>query len=202
MTKDRNDIKSDVTLIDQLQYFKELFLKYYDMLCVYSLRYVKDIDVSKDIVQDSFVDLWEKRDELDMSTSLKSLLYRYVHNKSIDYTRHLSSNNETLNEKVIEHPLDLEWSLILSEQIDEDIDCKIITDEVNKCLDELSPKCADIFRMSREQGMTNKEIAEKLQVTIKSVEKQKTKAISFIREHLMNSGYLTMFLFALLLMKK
>lgn len=190
------NMKSD-TLIEHIQYFKESFLKYYGMLCVYAMQYTEDADISRDIVQDCFADLWEKRDKLDYTMPLKPLLYKSVHDKAIDYTRHSSTKNESLNTDIEEHPLDIKWREILGQQPDDEIDCGLIRQEVDRCVAELSPQCARIYKMSREEGLSNKEIAARLQVSIKSVEKQITKALSTIRYHLLNRGYLSLIFYAL-----
>jgi len=196
------EVNINLQLTVQLQCFKELFLNHYSSLCVYALRFVDDSDACKDVVQDCFIGLWEKRAQLDFSRSLKPLLYKSVHDKAIDYTRRASTQNATLDEAVALHPLDVEWEAILSEQILDEIDCKQIVEEVNKCLDGLTPYCANVYRMSREEGLSNKEIAERLKISVKAVEKQMTKALSIIRKHLMNTGYLTFIFFALLFLPR
>lgn len=196
------EVNINIQLAAQLQCFKELFLKHYSSLCVYALRFVDDSDACKDIVQDCFITLWEKRAQLDFSRSLRPLLYKSVHDRAIDYTRHAFAQNTTLDEAVALHPLDVEWEAILSEQIIDELDCKQIVEEVNKCLDELTPYCAGIYRMSREEGLSNKEIAERLKISVKAVEKQMTKVLSAIRTHLMNTGYLTFIFYALLFLPR
>lgn len=196
------EVNINLQLTAQLQCFKESFLKHYSPLCVYALRFVDDSDACKDIVQDCFIGLWEKRAQLDFSHSLRPLLYKSVHDKAIDYTRRASTQNPTLDEAVTLHPLDVEWEAILSEQILDEIDCKQIVEEVNRCLDGLTSYCANVYRMSREEGLSNKEIAERLKISVKAVEKQMTKALSAIRAHLMNTGYLTFIFYALLFLPR
>src|SRR5574344_1991859 len=83
-------IAEDQFHIAQIQQFKEQFLKHYVSLCMFALRYVNNTEVCQDIVQDSFLVLWEKRENIDLNSSIKPLLYKTVHNKAIDYLRGLS----------------------------------------------------------------------------------------------------------------
>lgn len=198
MADKNREIQIDASLIEQLQYFKGLFLKHYSLLCVYAMRYVNDAEISKDIVQECFIDIWEKRNQLDLSINIKPLLYKVVHDKAIDYTRHSFTKSVSID-NMNEHPLDKEWRLVLSTQIDDDIDCTLIAEEIQKCLRTLPPRCTSIFRMSREEGLSNKEIAEKLGISIKAVEKQMTKALTTLRAHLIHTGYLSAVFIAIFL---
>jgi RNA polymerase sigma-70 factor (family 1) len=184
--------------IEHLEYFKEQFLKYYVSLCVFALRYVKDADVSKDIVQDCFLSLWEKRGSIDYSTSIKPLLFKSVHDKAVDVIRQSSVNNIHLNQEAGTHPLDELWDKAIIENTDEKIDCVSIQKEIDTVVSKLPNRCMLIYKMSREQGMSNNDIAEKLHINVKSVEKQITKALSSIRTHLVHTGYMPFVLFALI----
>lgn len=195
-------MESDSISVEHLLYFKELFLKYYEPLCVYALRYMNDADTCRDIVQDCFVDLWEKRSRLDFSSPLKPLLYKSVHDKSVDYNRRAATNNENIDEVICIHPLDIAWNKMISEHIEGEVDCKLVQDEIDMCVKNLPSQCAKIFRMSREQGLSNKEIALNLHISIKAVEKQITKALSAIRSHLINTGYASFIVYLILYFQK
>jgi len=67
--------------------FEDLFRTHFSSLCFFSLKYVSDLDASKEIVHSVFVKLWERRNELDTTASLKSYLFTSVHNRSLNYIR-------------------------------------------------------------------------------------------------------------------
>jgi RNA polymerase sigma-70 factor (family 1) len=174
----------------QIQQFKEQFLKHYVSLCMFALRYVNNPEVCQDIVQDSFLVLWEKRENIDLNSSIKPLLYKTVHNKAIDYLRGLSPTITNAEEVSLLPDLEELWDNTFMESTDEEIDCQSIQNEIDEVVMHLPEQCARVYRMSREQGMSNAEIAKSLQISVKAVEKQITKALSTIRIHLINTGYM------------
>lgn len=161
--------------------YEELFIKHFDELCAYAYTYVSDIDVSKDIVQETFLSLWAKREEYSPS---KALLYTGVRNKAID---HLKSAHVKTQAKDV----DLEQyihSLIVDQN--SNIHVNDLFNEIQNGISALPEQCRKIFLLSRISHKKNTEIAELLGISVKAVEKQITKAISRIREHLYHIGLL------------
>lgn len=168
--------------------FKSLFLEYYEALCYYACKYVNDTDVSQDLVQDVFFDLWKKRDTIDFAEPIKPYLYKATYNKSIDHIRQTRLRNEKLEEPEPGSFLDFYINNMIS-NAEEELHLKDISREINNCIDNLPPQCKKIFNLSRQTGLKNKEIAEKLDISIKAVEKQISKALNEIRNHLNNKGF-------------
>jgi RNA polymerase sigma-70 factor (family 1) len=182
-----------------LQYFKTLFLKYYESLCIYSYRFTKDADVCEDLVQAVFMELWEKRHELDFTHSLRPLLYRCIHNKAINYIESSDYTRiEVLDEITAIHELEDLAEEIITNDADSNLECERIMSEATACISKLPNRCQQIFKMSRELNLSNKEIAEKLNISVKAVEKQLTKALSELKKNLSQQGYL-LFLFYMLI---
>lgn len=149
--------------------FEILFRKLYLPLGMYALRIVDDADVAEDLEQDAFMKAWlyiENGGEIENFTSF---MYRTVRNVCISYLR---NRPEMLGEELI------------SEVADEEIDTSFRDARIWKAIDELPEKCREIFLMSKRDGLSNEEIAEELDISIKTVKNQMTKAFSRLREAL------------------
>ncbi|MBN2481082.1 MAG: RNA polymerase sigma-70 factor [Bacteroidales bacterium] len=160
-----------------LKAFEALFRKHYEMLCTYAVRFVHDSDTAEEIVQDLFYTLWEKRMQLKIETSLKSYLYTSVHNRCLKYLRHRNVES-SYRDYYFKHNSE-------TEATPEDI---TRTEEVHKIvshtLDALPDKCSKIFRLNRFDGLRYHEIAEKLSISVKTVEANMGKALKLLRRNL------------------
>ncbi|PLX04410.1 MAG: RNA polymerase sigma-70 factor [Marinilabiliales bacterium] len=154
--------------------FEEVYREYYIPLCYYCLRYVETLEDSEEIVQDLFVKIWEKRTELEINTSIKAYLYRSVQNYALNY----------LNKKKTED----RYLMIHSRQIHDEFDIdrnELVEEELRLLLKhailKLPEKRRRIFELSRFDGMKYSRIAEKLSISVKTVESQMTKALKYLR---------------------
>ena len=162
--------------------FEKLFRRYYKPLRSYAFRFLNDKDLSEDITQDVFFELWSHRNDLSLDDSLKSYLFKSVYNRSINvlnsYSARHSTSLETISDQEFLHHImktqNQENSLLLKE----------LESEIQAFMETLPDQCRKIFILSRTQGLKNKEIAEKLGISIKAVEKQITKALSELRIYL------------------
>lgn len=162
-------------------FFKELFDIYYQRLFLYARSYIGDQDIAEDLVQDMFCHLWEKRKDLVIFTSLSSYLFRAIHNRCIQYLRHRKVAGKyreihkmKLREAEIMYNRATEFSF--SEQQVKEI--RALYDQTSQRLPE---KTREIFRMSREDGLTNQEISDSLGISIKTVEYHMSKALKSFR---------------------
>lgn len=155
-------------------YFRRLYLP----LGMYALRIVDDADVAEDMVQDAFMNTWERLDGGLEISNFKAFMYRSVRNECLSY---LSSLKEKVGEEFI------------PEAGEEEIDTSFRDARIWKAIDELPEKCREIFLMSKRDGYSNEEIANELGISIKTVKNQMTKAFSRLREAL-NSGHKPFFL--------
>lgn len=149
---------------------------YHHKLCVYANSLVKNIYSAEDIVQNVFIKVWEQRTRLKSDYALKSFLYKLVYNEFIDlYRKNQSlfslekSYYDALNSIVFE---------------DDSESFQRVLNVVNKEIQNLPPKCKEVFILSKKEGLTNIEIAEHLEVSVKTVEAQITKAFSILRTSL------------------
>lgn len=174
------------------RHFKKLFFDYYDSLCFFLYKYIPEYTVCEDIAQDVFYELWKSRHKLDLSFSMKHLLYKAARNKALNYLKsHEHSKTEKLDSLSADSSNPDFRSLAI--QQDEELYSKDLADAITQIIAGLSPQCNKIFVLSREAGLKNKEIAATLSISIKAVEKQIAKALQIIRSELYKKGYLLSF---------
>ena len=170
--------KNDIDLIKSLKKgdefgYTHLVKTYHHKLCVYALSLTNNDDSAEDIVQNVFMSIWKNRLKLKEEFVLKSYLYKSVYNEFIDQYRK-QKNVITLEKKYIDA-----LTYIVEEEDEKSLErlMKIVKKEIEN----LPPKCKQIFLLSKEEGLTNIEIAEHLNVSIKSVEAHITKAFKILR---------------------
>lgn len=156
--------------------FEALFRQHYSVLCSYANKFIDDIDASEEIVQDLFCNLWNNREKLEIS-SIKSYLFRAVRNSCFNLIKHINIREEykTFNESEIK--LD-------EDKIDDNIDASELEVKIRETIELMPPERKKVFIMSRFEGLKYKEIAERQNISIKTVENQMGKAIKFLKEQL------------------
>lgn len=142
-------------------------------LCVYAYGLTRDQDLAEDIVQNVFIRTWRKREKLKSEFSISSFLYKLVYNEFIDQYRKQKAVFP-LEKKYIE-----ELTYIVEEQ--DAIALEHLIALVKKEIQNLPPKCKETFLLSKENGLTNIEIAEYKNISLKTVEAHITKAFSILR---------------------
>lgn len=164
-------------------YFEKIYKKYFNVLQAYALRIVSKSEAAEDIVQEVFLECWDKRTSLDLSNSLKPLLYTVTRRKSIDFLR--KSENKNIVFSDYESDVDQLFYETLSS--DNEIDANEMERAIDRSIGMLPIKCKEVFLLSRKQGLKNREISEKLDLNIKTVEKHISRALKEIRENLVAS---------------
>jgi RNA polymerase sigma-70 factor (ECF subfamily) len=160
-----------------------LFSIYFPRLNDFARNVVKDGVISQDIVQDVFVKVWEKKDEIE-SINMEAYLFRLVRNRCIDYIKHLKVVNNRMQEIQISSKYEELYRIdfIGNEPyvlIEQELKLKI-----EKTIQTLPDRCREVFILSRMNGLKNKEIAEKLNINIKNVERHLSRAMQSFRENL------------------
>ena len=168
--------------------FRELFDSYFRILTTYAYRFVNDWQTAEDITQDVFMSLWEKKESIDFDDPIKPYLYRAVYNRSINYLNSALMQKRIEGAETIDELINRE---ILSYNQHDTLLLKEITDEINQFVDTLPPQCRTVYKLSRERNLRNKEIAARLGVSEKTVEKHLSKALSEIRNHLVRLDILS-----------
>jgi RNA polymerase sigma-70 factor, ECF subfamily len=167
MLRAKKDTPSESS-IDDHQRFKELFELHYRPLTVFALDYVGDLETARDIVQNVFVKLWEIRQTLLINKCAKAYLYQCVKNSCLNYSK--SRFRRTV--LTIELPVQI---------LEDDALNRIIAVEslelIYKAIENLPEKCREIFKLSRIKQLKHSEIAQKLNITEKTIENQISIAI-------------------------
>jgi RNA polymerase sigma-70 factor (ECF subfamily) len=164
-------------LFENLKEFELLFRQYYQMLCNFALKYVNDDDVAEEIVQDLFYILWEKRLELKINTSVKAYLFTAVHNRCLKYIKHRDVENK-YKKYYLKHESEID---------NESHDFENMGDLygiINQTLNSLPDRCSRIFILNRFEGLKYHEIANKLSISVKTVEANMGKALKLLRKNL------------------
>jgi RNA polymerase sigma-70 factor (ECF subfamily) len=151
-------------------------------MCFFAQKYVKDSETAREITQAAFINLWEKRETINMDRPVKSYLAMVIHNKCTNYLRD--------NRKFDQNILNIENLLEVPEYDGAD---SMVESELKARIDssiaELPEKCREIFVMNRYENLKYQEIADKLQISVKTVETQMSKALQHMRVRL--AEYLT-----------
>ncbi|RLD50220.1 MAG: RNA polymerase sigma-70 factor [Bacteroidetes bacterium] len=179
--------KPNISLLNKVS-FEDLFKTYFKPLTAFAFKFVNDIDEAKSIVHDVFVKLWEKRDDIDMTKSVKSYLYTSVNNRSLNFIRDNKKFNR--NENVFDNQSSS------APNVEEELSSLEIQKKIDASLNSLNPKVKRIFEMSRYEGLKYKEIAEELNLSVKTVETHMSTALKVLRENL--KEYLTVILLLIL----
>ena len=140
------------------------------------MGYLGDRDAAQEIVQDVFINLWQKKDVIDPAKSVKAYLYTSVKNRCLNHIRD--------NKKFRSYYLDVELELEIPHEDTDNISESETRDKISAALDKLPERCRQVFELSRFDEMKYKEIAEKLGISVKTVEVQVSKALKILRNEL------------------
>ena len=162
-----SDIISLIRQGDQ-KTFETLFTDYFARLCEYSFLIIKDKEVAAEIVQDFFAKLWENRAKANIQ-SIKAYFFKSIHNNSIKYISKKKNFESIIDVK--------EYGFVMPHDFE-------LPEKLEKSVNELPPKCKEIFLMSRLDKLRHNEIAEKLGISPKTVEVQIRKANLILKEKL------------------
>ncbi len=170
------------------QFIDDLFRQYSKPLFYYAAKFV-DIETARDIVQDVFVKLWTDH-SISINQSLNALLFTMIRNNCLQHlekqkvrNKYFESAGLLLREDELRYYMEERTSLIEQE----------LEDKLNEVLNNLPERCREIFKMSRFENKKNREIAEELDISVKAVEKQVTKALATIRTEM--KDYLPLLIF-------
>jgi RNA polymerase sigma-70 factor (ECF subfamily) len=157
--------------------FESLFRSSYVSLVRYAKTLIKDYDTAEEIVQDLFFRLWQDKEKINIESSLNGYLFRSVHNRCLHHIEH--------NRIVERHAEEMSYRQTESPESPSDIlSYKELQDKIARILERLPEKCGKIFAMSRFEGLKYTEIAEKLSVSVKTVEANMGRALKEFRKEL------------------
>ncbi len=159
---------------------RQMFDDHYEMVCRSIYRFVPDTSMAEDLAQDVFLRFWEKRHSIDINTSLPAYLRRMGVNEGLGYLRRNKRWEADAFEPGAEPGMDdsAEDHYLQAE----------LQENVTAAINGLPPKCRMVFQLSRYEELTYKEIADQLEISVKTVENQMGKALRVLRQKL--QGYL------------
>ncbi len=155
--------------------FESLFRSSYVSLVRYAKKLIKDHDTAEEIVQDLFFRLWKDKDKLQIESSLNGYLYRAVHNRCLHHIDHnrvvekYAREMAVMEQETNESPTDI-------------LHYRELQAKIAAILERLPEKCGKIFCMSRFEGLKYSEIAEKLSISVKTVEANMGRALKEFRK--------------------
>ena len=165
---------------------KQLFYQFYPFLCNTVFRILKDKALAEDLAQDTFFKFWEKRESIDVQTSLKAYLRRMAVNEALYYLR----KNKKFQKASDVEPGDIGGT---TDTVEDTLLHQELEDKIGAAIKTLPPRCQEVFKLSRFEDLSYKEIAAKLDISIKTVENQMGKALKILRAAM--KDYLHFFLF-------
>ena len=177
-----NKTLTDSELLHHLQIgdssaYTEIYERYYYLMFVFVYKKIRDEDLAKDIIQELFANLWEKREALTAVNNLASYLFTAVRNKVFDFISH-----QHVKSKYIQSIAD--YSATNNANTDYLVRENQLKVYIDKAIDELPSKMREIFELSRKSDLTYKEIAEKLSLSERTVNNQISNALSRLRTKL------------------
>lgn len=158
--------------------FESVFREFYAPLCVHARRYLVDGDVAEEVVQDMFFKMWERREALAINTSLAAYLFKSITNHSLNYLKyqqHAQKYQDFIGFRTDDNRAVSPHDALVHSDLEK---------QLFGLVKSMPERRRMIFEMSRLEGLRYNDIAEKLGISVKTVEVQMSKALEFMREHL------------------
>lgn len=156
--------------------FKQLYLRYRPGLISFACSYLANEGQAEEVVNDVFLGLWKKRETLEYSDDLKSYMFTSVKNRCFNAIR----KNKQLSETPIE-----DWDMpVQMHDASQKLEAMELSAQINYLIDEMPPKCRQVFLLSRMEDMSYKEIAAHMEISPKTVENQIGNALKFLKLHI------------------
>ena len=172
--------KNDALLVAALKFdsheaFVKIFRQYYANLVHFTARFIPDKSSCEDIVQEAFIRVWTNRKKLDTDTSIRSYLISLVQNLALNELRH---------RKVKMQYQDMNHETILSLSPDEHMFFSELSDAYETALSKLEPEVRETLMLSRQEKMKYSEIAQRLNISVRTVESRISKGLKFLQQNL------------------
>lgn len=167
--------------------FESIFDQYYNQIVGFCVQFIGDSDKAQSIAQEAFIKLWLNREKVEKVSGIKSFLYTASKSECLNVIRHKEVSNKYQN-----HQLQIKEEQLNREVLDsfefDSVEFSELERLIHKSIEDLPEKCRLVFLKSRMEDLTNKEIAEELNISVKAVEANMTRALKILKERL--SDYL------------
>jgi len=169
------DIDSNIILLQRIKENDQtalecLFEKYYYRLCDFAFQYVRSVDLAEEVVSDVFLKIWKNRHKIDIETNFKAYIYTATRNQALNYIQKEKNDWETIDNTLSEKPS-------RDYHPDEELIFQELEKHIEVLINTLPPRRKSIFKLSRIEGFTYREIAEILSISIHTVQNQMVKAV-------------------------
>lgn len=154
---------------------EDIFHLHYEGLCRYAFTFLKDQESAEDVAQKLFVKIWERRDDVTIWKDTKAYLYRSVHNSCL--------NELKRSTRVTKSPL-IDIYHQQGNEADDHMEASELEERIENAVQLLPEKCQEVFRLSRFEELSYKEISERLNISVKTVENHMGKALKTMRTEL------------------
>lgn len=177
------DYKKDINDADLIRRIKNseanglkiLYEKYFSSLCFFSNQYLRNTDLAEEAVSDVFLNIWLKRGKIEIKNSIKSYLYTSVRNQSLNYLKQNKIHLEDIETAELEKSFP-------EYEADHLVNYSELKEEIDSLIRQLPKKREMIFRMNRIDGLSYKEIAEILSISVNTVQNQMVSAVKFLAD--------------------
>ena len=163
--------------VNEEKAFELLFKAHYSALHAYAHTMLKDEMMAEEVVQNLFLKLWERKERLDEQAAVKAYLYKCVYHDCLNHIRHQKVQMRYTSHAVYHHK-DMAAEASATAELSE------LQQHIDKALNELPQQCRTVFQMSRFEELKYREIAEQLNISVKTVENQMGKALKLLRSKL------------------
>jgi len=165
--------------------FYVLYTSLFHQLIRYVVQIVKEVFIAEEIVQETFIKLWENRESIVITGSVKVYVYKMAHNLSINKLEHLATAKNAVNRTVS----DEEWLFVqdtyrIDDSIIEQIESEETEKRIQQAINALPDKCREVFMLSRFEFLDNDEIAKKMNISVNTVRAHIYHALEIIRKEL------------------
>jgi len=186
-----NSIKTGLLKGDE-QTYEYLFRNHYAALCTYAFRYLERKDLAEEIVSETFFRLWIKRADLQIEGDVKAYLFQAVYKNSLNYLR--KQKTETLAVERLQHNHVNEQNIRILEDYSErdSLILKELEGKIEHAIKSLPDQARKVFTLKRYEGLKNREVADHLNISVKTVEMHMTRSLLFLKTEL--KDYLPAFL--------
>ena len=158
--------------------FSHLFSMYRGQLFYYCIGFLKEKTIAEDLTQEIFLTIWDKRESVDAEKSFSAFLYTIAKNQIYDTFRSLNARSR-IYQALLEHAVDY------TKEVEEKLEEKNMQELLQEALRTLTDRQQEVFRLSREKGLSNKEIAEELSLSVYTVQDHIRDALAKIRSYLL-----------------
>lgn len=173
--------------------YKQVFDIYYKDLVKYANKFLNDVESSRDLVQEVFCYIWERRSSMSIESSLNAYLFRAVRNACINQIKRNKFKLNYIQDFLLrvnnEDSLRIEKATGYDNLVEQDL-----SEQIDSIVASLPTQCRNVFKLSRYKGLKNQEIADLYSISVRTVETQIFKALTIFREKLQNTLVFLLFL--------